>query len=109
MPPKSERDAISSGSFETTITKRCKCRRPRYDVGDGCFPRDARLRKELLAKEINLLAHCLVDIVLELRVMNEVGSSLHREIDVLYLILHRTREGTSFKGKTDIAELRRRI
>ncbi len=38
-----------------------------------------------------------------------MGSSLHREIDVLYLILHRTRDGTSFKGKTDIVELRRRI
>ena len=36
-------------------------------------------------------------------------SSLHRKIDVLYLILHRTREGTSFKRKTYIAELRRRI
>ena len=58
------------GSLETTITKGCKRWRPRYDVGDGCFPRDARLGKELLAKELNLLAHRLVDIVLELCVMN---------------------------------------
>ncbi len=78
-------------------------------MSDGCFPCDVRFRKKLLTKEFNLLLHCLVDIILELCMMNSVGSSLHREIDVLYLIFHRTREGTSFKGKTDIAELRRRI
>ena len=78
-------------------------------MSDGCFPRDVRFRKKLLTKELNLLAHRLVDVVLELCVMYQVGSFLHREIDVFDLILHRTREGTSFKGKTDISEIRRRI
>ncbi len=70
MPPETKRDAVSSSSLETTITKGCKRWRPRYDVSDGCFPRDARLGKELLAKELNLLVHRLVDIVLELCVVN---------------------------------------
>jgi hypothetical protein len=66
MPSETERDAVSSGSLETTITKGCKCWHPRYDMGDGCFPCDVCLRKKFPTKELNLLAHCLIDIVLEL-------------------------------------------
>ncbi len=70
MPPETKRGAVSSGSLETAITKGCKCWRPRYDMGDGCFPCNVRLRKKFFMKELDLLVHRLIDIVLELRVVN---------------------------------------
>ncbi len=60
---------------------------PRYDMGDGSFPLDVQIEEKFIAKEINLLAHHLVDIKLELCVMHHLGRPLHRMIDVLDLIL----------------------
>ncbi len=60
---------------------------PRYDMGDGSFPLDVRIGEKFLAKEINLLAHRLVDIKLKLCVMHHLGPPLHRMIDVLDPIL----------------------
>jgi len=60
MPPETERDAVFSGSLETTITKGCKFWCPRYDVSDGCFPCDVRFRKKLLTKEFNLFTFPLM-------------------------------------------------
>ncbi len=70
LPPETKQDAISSGPLETTITKGCEGWHPRYDMSDGSFPRHARLGKKLFTKEFNLLAHRLIDIILELCVMN---------------------------------------
>jgi hypothetical protein len=78
---------MSSSPFETTITKGCEGWHPRYDMSDGSFPHDSRLGKKLFAKEFNLLANRLIDFLLELCVMNQMGSFLHRKVDVLYLIL----------------------
>ena len=43
VPPVSERDGISSCSFEAAITKGCERWHPGYDVGDGSLPNDVRL------------------------------------------------------------------
>ena len=56
-------------------------------MGDGSFPLDVRIGEKFLAKEINLLAHRLVDIKLKLCMMHHLGCPLHRMIDVLDLIL----------------------
>ena len=48
---------------------------------------DSRFKEKLFAKEFNLLAHRLVNIILELCVMNQMGSFLHRKVYVLNLVL----------------------
>ena len=87
VPPETKRDAISSGPVKTTITKGCEGWHPSYDMSNGSFPLDSRLGKKLFAKEFNLLAHRLIDFLLEFCVMYQMGSFLHRKDDVLYLIL----------------------
>jgi hypothetical protein len=74
-------------------------------VGYGSFPFDVGLGEKFLTKEINLLAHRLVDIKLKLGVMNLPGHPLYRMIDVLDLILGQAGGIACFEGKTYAAEL----
>jgi hypothetical protein len=75
-------------------------------VGYGSFPFNVGLREKFLAKEINLLAHCFVDIKLKLVAMNLPGRPLYCMIDVLDLVLDQAEEIARFKGKTYAVELR---
>ncbi len=75
-------------------------------MGYGSFPFDVGLGEKFLAKEINLLAHHLVDIKLKLGVMNLPGCPLYCMIDVLDLVLGGAGEIARFEGKTYAAELR---
>ncbi len=74
-------------------------------MGYGCFPFDSGLKEKFLAKEINLLAHRLVDIKIKLGVMNLPSHPLYCMIDVLDLVLGRAGEIARFEGKTYAAEL----
>ena len=74
-------------------------------MGYGSFPFDVRLGEKFLAKEINLLVHCFVDIKLKLGMMNLPGCPLYRMIDVLDLVLDQAGEIARFEGKTYAAEL----
>jgi hypothetical protein len=87
VPPVAERDGVSCCSFKAIITKGFEQWHERYDMGDGSFPLDVRIGEKFLAKEINLLAHRLVDIKLKLFVMHHLGCPLHCMIDVPDLIL----------------------
>jgi hypothetical protein len=74
-------------------------------MGDGSFPLDVRIGEKFLAKEINLLAHRLVDIKLKLCVMHHLGRPLHCMIDVLDLILSGAGEIARPEGETYASEL----
>ncbi len=74
MPPDTKQDGVSSGSLKVFITKGCERWHPRYDVSDRSFPRNVQFKEKLFAKEFNLLVHRLVAIILELCVMNQMGS-----------------------------------
>ncbi len=87
MPPEIKQDGVSSGSLEPTITKGCEYWHPRYDVSDRSFPHNVQFKVKLFAKEFNLLVHRLVAIILELCVMNQMGSFLPLKVYVLYLVL----------------------
>ncbi len=78
--------SLRSAKRPRIITKGCECWHPRYDVSNRSFPRNVRFKEKLFAKEFNLLAHCLVEIILELCVMNQMGSFLHRKVYLLYLV-----------------------
>jgi hypothetical protein len=75
-------------------------------VGYGSLPLDVGLGEKFLAKEINLLAHRLVDIKLKIGMMNLPGCPLYGMIDVLDLVLGQAREVAHFEGKMYAAELR---
>jgi hypothetical protein len=96
---------VSSGPFQATITKGCERWHLRYDVGYGSFPFDVGLVEKFLVKEINLLAHRLVDIKLKLGMINLPGRLLYHMIYVLDLVLGRAGEIAHFEGKTYAAEL----
>jgi hypothetical protein len=74
-------------------------------VGYGSFPFDVGLGEKFLTKEINLLAHRLVEIKLKLGMMNLPGHPLYCMIDVLDLVLDQVGEIACFEGKTYAAEL----
>ena len=74
-------------------------------MGDGSFPLDVQIGEKFLAKEINLLAHRLVDIKLKLCMMHHLGRPLHRMIDVLDLILGGAGEIARPEGETYASEL----
>ncbi len=75
-------------------------------MGDGSFPLDVQIGEKLLAKEINLLAHHLVDIKLKLCMMHHLGCPLHHMIDVFDLILGGAGEIAHPEGETYASELR---
>ncbi len=74
-------------------------------MGDGSFPLGVRIGEKFLAKEINLLAHRLVDIKLKLYVMHHLGHPLHHMIDMLDLILGGAGEIARPEGETYASEL----
>jgi hypothetical protein len=74
-------------------------------VGYESLPFDVGLGEQFLAKEINLLAHHLVDIKLKIGMMNLPGRPLYGMIDVLDLVLCQAGEIAHFEGKTYAAEL----
>jgi hypothetical protein len=83
VPPETKQDGVSSGSLKATITKGCERWHLGYDVSNRSFLRNVQFKEKLFAKEFNLLAHCLVDIILELCVMNQMRSFLHCKVYVL--------------------------
>ncbi len=106
MPPESQCNGESLCTIKGTIAYH-HSRRTWNEMRNGSFPVNAQIRFELIAEEIEFLAHCFVDIPLIRGVMNHFHRMLHGKQCELNQILAKDQESSSLQSFNYISNLAR--
>lgn len=106
MPPETQRDAIPTSAFQTAIAEGGGGGSPGYYVCQWCAPVYARIRLEFLLEEIDFSAHCSVDEVFLVGMMNLLRRLFHGEGYAFLLVLAWGREVVCFDIRDEALEFR---
>ena len=74
-------------------------------MGNGCFPFNAQIELELVAKEFDFVTHGSVDVVLIGCMMGQPFRTLHGKGCVLGKVLIRSNKGIGLYCQNDVLEL----